>query len=224
MWQKKIQRGRSYHRDYRRHLFALCPSGTKISKATLPQFWPRRSRVLAFQDCCFYWFSSVLVGKPSNHNSLPFQLVHDELRHRVGVQIAKGAWRSPFEAAFEKAPFKQRIINQFLLIPTAQVVHVCLHERMWIAVHWNHANIGTKRIRDPSQDNHLFIHVAAETIQDDKIGCCPRTEMRPRCVRFALQTLCHLSREASPKWRPCWKCGDKCRWVWLTKRKTTINN
>ena len=44
-----------------------------------------------------------------------------------------------------------------------------LNKGTWTALHWHHLNIWTiwtKRINDPSQHNHLFIHIAAEPIQN----------------------------------------------------------
>ena len=77
-----------------------------------------------------------------SRSSAPFSLFRNEFRHRAGIQSAKHAWQRPLQAAFEKAQVKQQKFNQFLLKPTVQIVHVCLQERMWTAVHWNPRTLG----------------------------------------------------------------------------------
>ena len=47
--------------------------------------------------------------------------------HVVGVLCSKYTWRVPLEAPFEKTQVKQRILNQFLLMSTAQEIHIRLH-------------------------------------------------------------------------------------------------
>ena len=47
--------------DYHRRLFALFPSETQRSRATLPQYWPRHQRVRASRDYWLRWPSSARV-------------------------------------------------------------------------------------------------------------------------------------------------------------------
>ena len=69
-WQK-IQKWEIMPQDYRRYISALSPSVTKRWMAEFRQNWPGRQRVVASQNCCLWWFCSVWVKKPSNHDSPP---------------------------------------------------------------------------------------------------------------------------------------------------------
>ena len=155
------------------------------------------------------------------------QPIHDKLTLGVGVQRAKHTWRSPLHAAFEQTQIKKRVSNEFLLLPTANIIDICLHERMWTAMHRYHAKIETKWINEPSQHNYFLTQIAADAIQDghkDPTKSGTSIEWNRSCARAAPQAQGHKSHESSLKWRPSSGCGVTCRLEKLTKSKTATNN
>ena len=78
----------------------------------------------------------------------PLQPVHDELCHGVRIQSSKNTRRSLLKATFEEAQIEQRILDQLLLIPAAQEVHICLHKSMGTPLYRHHTNIWTNCVND----------------------------------------------------------------------------
>ena len=145
------------------------------------------------------------VGREAIQTRVSTPLTLFTTKHqKVRVQSAKHISRSPLQAAIKQAQLRKRVFEEILLIFTAQIFDNCLHERMWTTVHQDHANIGTKRINDPSRHNHFLNHVAAETIQaghtdPTKNAVVPELNEGPDVPCLAPQTQRPSSHESSPK-------------------------
>ena len=182
----KIQRGEIIPQDYRRYISTLSPSGTKQSKVTLPQNWSR-PRVLACQDCCFWWLSSMLVGKPSNHDSpppwacsrwTPSKSRCPECQTPLTQSDAGNVWTSASQKTHILSAFADvHCPDNWGMPPRAHVERRTLRPREY----WDQAHqwfIPT----EPPPHSRCCWSDPGSTHRPDEIGCYPITEWRPRRV------------------------------------------
>ena len=225
----KKSKGLIVPQDYRRNHFALSPSSTKQSKATLPQYLPRRPRVLARQDCCLSRLSSVLVGKPSNHDSLPPWPCSRWLpswsrgplcQTRLTRSVAGSVWtRASPTTVIQSVSADTHYPESWHMAPRPHVERRALGPRK----HWDRAHQWSVP-KQPAPHSRCCSSDLRLTHRPNEKSCCPSTEWGPGCVHPASKTQCYCSHDSSPQWSPCSKYGGKCRWGWLIKNETTMHN
>ena len=165
LWQQTSKQGRSYHKTIT-VIFSPCFLEKRNYQG--PHSHNIRHNINKFGHRKTTGRDGLLQRRTRSHpvaTLRPFQSVDDKLRHGVRVQGSKNTRGSLLKTAFEEGQIEQWVLDQLLLIPTAQEVDVRLHKSMGTPLDRHHTNIRANCVDDTPQCNHLLAHVPTETIQ-----------------------------------------------------------
>ena len=120
------------------------------------------------------------------------QSIDDEFRHSQPVQTPEHTKGGPLQATSKEPNIKDWVVNEFLAIPTAQVVAKCFNKHGRATDDRSYRHVRPKCINHPTQCSDFLMKMAAVTIRGGHTNSpegvhIPSAQKQPHLVTFLLK-------------------------------------